>query len=332
MIFGNTLLSDEQVTAEFKQYVHVNNNFDAREKVLIHVPEVESRILTKWIGRPTLALLNNRYQADPFGVSWTDDIGQALALARICVAKLAMAKCTVFIQAQYDVEGLSTMNKNDQRTAAFEPQTNRIIRELLHAGNDALEDLLVFLESKLAVFTAYAASDEYLNQRKGIVKTAIDFNSFAYINASRITFNTLLPTMHNIEIDRLEPQIPAVLYAMFQDVTAIFTDPIEKTLLRMCKKAVVHQTIYEALDLALNFMISENGLRVHYTANFVDFPFSPPNEAQIDRAKKYAKLQADNAWAQIPILLNELYPPLVPVLAPANTAMIYTDLHRSIII
>ena len=305
-LFFHTILSDDKCVEELQQYVSVNSQFPYKS-LLPYINEVENQVIVPLIGQTTYDLIKTAYinsNAEPEGKN-----GDLLQKLQSVIAKLAMANATPFLELQFDANGVSTINKSESRTAGYDYQIQRAIAGFASSGNKGIEDLLAFLETEVATFTAYAASANYTANKAGLVKTAVEFSQFYHIANSRLTFNALRPTYLGIEEDRLKPLIGDALYT---ELTGTVSDAIKKRLLRACKKACVYQTIADALELQLPFEINADGLRVHYTAQYSNVRyFAPPSMAQVEAVRLACQRRADSTWQDISVILEEITPPTV---------------------
>lgn len=308
-LFFHSTYNDDQAVAELRHYLSVNAQFPYKH-LLPDINEVESTLIVDLVGQATYDRIAAAYLAGP---TIAGDNGVLHKKMQLVIAKLAMANFVPFNEVQFDADGVSTLGKGDNRTSAYDYQVQRIIATLARSGNNAIEALLTYLESKPLVFTEYAASTAKVKNQEGLVNNAAEFSNFYYIGNSYLTFRALRSTYLNVETDMLKPIIGDDLYTEIAIPT--LNHPVKLRLLRTAKKACVFQTVAEALELQLPFEINADGLRVHYTAQYGNVRyFMPPSMAQVEAVRLAALRKANECWTEISNILTELNPPETPVI------------------
>lgn len=305
MLFFRQNLQADECVAELQQYVSVNALFPYQH-LIPSILEIEQQVIVPLIGQTTYNLTQIEYNKLP-----DDNVSTAylnlISHIQAVVAKLSMAVFTPFNEVQFDANGITTVGKSENRTAAYDYQIQRIIATLARSGNNAIEALLKYLAANIGTFTAYATSPEYTANKTGLVNSAKSFSEIYYIAESGLTFRALRPIYLGIEEDRLKPLIGDSLYT---ELTGNLTDALKKKLLRACKKACVFQTLADALELQLPFEINSDGLRVHYSSEYGNVRyFMPPTDAQIQATRAACQRRADEGWTAIADILLEINPP-----------------------
>lgn len=305
MIFFRDNLQPDECVAELQQYVSVNALFPYKH-LTPSILEIEQQVIIPLIGQATYQLAQTQYNLLPDDGVSTQYRGLITHIQAV-VAKLSMATFTPFNEVQFDANGITTVGKSENRTAAYDYQIQRIIATLARSGNNAIESLLKYLAANTATFTAYAASTEFILNKTGLINSAKAFSEIYYIAESGLTFRALRPIYLGIEEDRLKPLIGDTLYT---ELTGNVSDTLKKKLLRACKKACVFQAIADALELQLPFEINADGLRVHYSSEYGNVRyFMPPTDAQIQATRAACQRRADEGWTAIADILLEINPP-----------------------
>lgn len=96
-----------------------------------------------------------------------------------------------------------------------------LFRHLQDTGFQAIEQMLLFLETNKATFTPWAPVSTELN--KVFLRNATEFNNFLNINSSRRFFLTMSWSIDNIEQNIIEPLLPDNLYSNLHTALAANT-------------------------------------------------------------------------------------------------------------
>jgi hypothetical protein len=294
MLFANT--------EGIREYIKYNLNFDF-EQIQPYLVDVEYELGRKYIGEEMLTRLNDV-------VTNPNDIEtQTLVFARRYVARMAAIAWLPFGEVQFGNDGITTVGKGEFRTAAYDAQIARLTQSLESSAYKALEQLLSWLEkpATLAVFTEYADSEQRIENRRYLIKNAIEFSKYYQIFGEELTFQAVRPTMASIETLKVASMLGEDLYGKLK-VGSELTD-IEKKLLEAIKWYLAYSTIASVLELEMNVELSAGGLRVNYTTQFQNTKYyTPPSDAQRSSAQQAAARRAQSIWAEISSLLQEINP------------------------
>ena len=231
---------------------------------------------------------------------------------RLIVARFAIVAYLPFGQVTIGDDGITTTGKSESRTAAYDQQITRLSESLLVQGYDALERLLVWLESPLRLdeFTEYKNSDEYQNQQRGLIRRATDFSNIYPISGSRLTFISIHPELMNVEEDKLKPLISRAKYELIKANAALDDDHAD--LRRAAQKAVVFQAVANVIALQQNIQLDSTGLRVYGTSQngsqSVKY-YRAPTDSERSAALAAAQARADVYWDSVSDILSEINNP-----------------------
>lgn len=294
MLFANT--------EGIREYIKYNLNFDF-EQIQPYLVDVEYELGRKYIGEEMLTRLTE-------AVTNPNDIEtQTLVFARRYVARMAAIAWLPFGEVQFGNDGITTVGKSEFRTAAYDAQIARLTQSLESSAYKALEQLLSWLEkpATLAAFAEYANSEQRTENRRYLIKNAIEFSKYYQIFGEELTFQAVRPTMASIETLKVASMLGEELYGKLKAGSEL-TD-IEKKLLEATKWYLAYSTIASVLELEMNVELSAGGLRVNYTTQFQNTKYyTPPSDAQRSSAQQAAARRAQSIWAEISSLLQEINP------------------------
>lgn len=242
----------------------------------------------------------------------TEVESQLFSKMRLIVARFAIVAYLPFGQVIIGDDGITTTGKSESRTAAYDQQIERLAESLTIQAYDALERLLVWLETpaRLDVFTEYKNSAEYQNQQRGLIRRATDFSNIYPISGSRLTFIAIHPELMNVEEDKLIPLISKSQYDIIKANASLDDDHAD--LRRAAQKAVVFQAVANVIQLQQNIQLDAGGLRVYGTSmggtQNVKF-YRAPTDGERSRALAAAQARADVYWDKASEILSDINNP-----------------------
>lgn len=289
-------------TEEIREYIKYNLNFDFNQ-IEPYLVDVEYELGRKYIGEEMLQRLNDVIN-NP-----TEIQAQTLVFAKRYVARMAAVAWLPFGEVQFGNDGITTVGKGEYRTAAYDAQIARLTQSLESSAYKALEQLLSWLEkpTTLAAFAEYQNSEQRLENRRYLIKSAVEFSKYYQIFGEELTFQALRPTMAAIETMKVAAALGGELYEVLKAASEL-TD-IQKKLLEAIKWYLAYSTIASVLELEMSVELSAGGLRVNFTTQFQNTKyFTPPSDSQRGSAQQAAARRAQSMWAEMSSLLKELNP------------------------
>ncbi|MEZ0485435.1 DUF6712 family protein [Fibrella aquatica] len=172
---------------------------------------------------------------------------RALAYMRRSVGNLALLKALPIQNVQITDAGVLRQSSGTQGDA-FQWQYDEVKTSLKTEGWDAVEDLLMVLESSPADFPAWVES----RPAPLLVPSAAIFDRFYFIDSRRMTYQAMLPSMRRAERGQIRPYL-----------TRLALDPEELTdeQLETVQQALVFATLAICLR-ERQIDITESGLQV----------------------------------------------------------------------
>ncbi|AYQ31442.1 DUF6712 family protein [Runella sp. SP2] len=289
-------------TEEIREYIKYNLNFDFNQ-IEPYLVDVEYELGRKWIGEEMLERLNevvnnpNEIQA------------QTLVFARRYVARMAAVAWLPFGEVQFGNDGITTVGKGEYRTAAYDAQIARLTQSLESSAYKALEQLLSWLEkpATLMAFTEYSSSEQRVENRRYLIKNAVEFSKYYQIFGEELTFQALRPTMAAIETLKIASMLGDELYQELKMGTEL--SELQKKLLEATKWFLAYSTIASVLELEMNVELNAGGLRVNFSTQFQNTKYyTPPSDAQRSSAQQAATRRAESMLAEMSSILQEMNP------------------------
>lgn len=294
---------------ELRESITISGGFSL-DKLAPYFQDVVDAVIVPNISQALYDQILTRYNDESSSAS--NEQIELLRRTRVVIARFALVAYLPFGEVIISDDGITTVGKGSDRTAAYDQQINRLTETLLIQGHDALERLLTWLDSaeKLNLFPAYANSDEYKRQQRGLIRRAVDFSDIYPIGCSRLTFKAIYPEMLNIEEDKLIPLITRIRYDQIKTGTNL--DDALASLKRAAQKAVVFQSVANVIQLQQNIQLDGSGLRVYGTSangsQNVKF-YRAPSDSERSTALAAAQARADFYWDTVSETLLDIVNP-----------------------
>jgi hypothetical protein len=298
-----------KTTDELTEVLPNTKNLDLN-KLQPYFEEAADAILVPHIGQELYDRILNKFQIDQPVLSDPEKL--LLRRLRVIIAKLGLAGFLPLGEVLIGDDGITTVGKGTDRTAAYDQQITRLTESLTTQAYDSLERLLTWLQvqAQLTQFPEYAGSAAYTRQQRGLVRTAVDFDDIYPIAASRLTFQALHPEMLNVEEDLLIPLTGLPRYNILKANTDM-TDTYA-SLRRAAQKAVVFQAVANVIKLQQNIQLDAAGLRVYSTSQNgsqnVKY-YRSPTDSERKIAVAAAQARADYYWDSVGTLVGEIINP-----------------------
>lgn len=292
---------------ELRELVPVSSMLSL-ENVQPYFADAAEAILIPHIGQALYDRILTKYDSDQSAGLEVD----LLRRIRIIIARFGIVAFLPIGETKIADDGITTVGKSADRTAAYDNQINRLNDSLISQGYDALERLLTWLQasSQLSEFPEYAGSEEYMRQQRGLIRRAIDFNDIYPIGGSRLTFQAIHPELLNVEEDKLIPLIGQTHYDTIKANSSLSDQ--YATLRRSSQKAVIFQAVANVIRLQQNIQLDAAGLRVYQLSQNgsqnVKF-YRSPTDTERKIAAAAAQARADFYWDSAAEIVGEIINP-----------------------
>jgi len=199
-------------TTELQKYINVVNTVKV-ESLLPFVNDAQDKYLRPHLGTTLLAELDAFTNEGTIPV-WADmdedDVEAALiALQPYAInplAAFAMFEGAPSLDVKITESGFAVISNNNLTPASAERVKNFRI-QMEQTGWNRIETLLRFLETNQANYPGWVDSEAYTQSTRNLINTAELFDSIVSIEASRLRFTRMRPTMDNVEMLQIEPVI-----------------------------------------------------------------------------------------------------------------------------
>jgi hypothetical protein len=226
---------------DFKKVVAVGKNLDFTE-VSPFNSDAELKYIVPALGQTLYDSLNTKVTNN---TALSADEAVALDYARKCIASFAVMNWFPLGQVQISSAGVQIVSNENAKTA-FKWQIDQLQQQCFSLGYTALDALLLFLESKRATFTDWAASSSRTFFHENYITNASELTLIApIVNESRSIFLKLKNIFAEYEENLLTDIISAA----------------EDTVLRTAKKAGTLTTLQKKAVIMIQRLIAYNGLK-----------------------------------------------------------------------
>lgn len=246
-------------TTEIKNYISVNvsTNIDS---VMPYIKQAEQMFIIPLLSQGEYDALNTAYNSlNPL----TSDQQALLEKIQMPLINLAYLLYSPVLAVHISDSGIHT-TKTENKTTAFQYQTDELAKSFLNIGNTGLDMMLEFLESKKNIFTSWAASSAYTVYKECFINTAKDFSvlGLVEIGNSRLRFLAMKAIMKRVEAFRIKSIICTDLFAELKtQIEAGTVTAANQFLLDLIRPAVANLTFAAAIP-KLSVLITEKGISV----------------------------------------------------------------------
>lgn len=213
-----------KTTENLKTYVAVNMNFSI-DNILPYIRRKERKHIKSVIG-------------DALYASWiatapaTGKAKEVFELLQEASANLATFDYTFIGGVQMTGAGI-TVSTNANSAAADWWRIRDLRRDLLKAGNEAIDEALAIMEANEADFPEWTSTPGYTNFKKFFIRKTETFQEHFNINNSRLTFLRLRPHLLKVE----DKFFTGLLGQETVDVIKAAADAPAKEALKICQAA-----------------------------------------------------------------------------------------------
>jgi hypothetical protein len=234
--------------SEIKQKVTINGSFKL-DKIRPHISRTERSQIVPLLGDAFYDEIAAAYQAALIVLASKPepeqkkivDAGQQYSLMpakywpvmemlQDAIANISFMSSLSQTQLNIGEAGIS-LSVNENTKTAFQWQIDDLKYQFALDGFNALNELLVYLESSLDKFPIWASSDAYFEQKKYFVESAEVFSDSYQINSNRMSFLTLRYIMKRIELHDVATLISAPLFDHLKEKQKTGYSSAEKVLM-----------------------------------------------------------------------------------------------------
>jgi len=219
--------------------INVSFHFNLVKPFLLHVQREE---IIPLLSQAEFDNLVEHYQ----GSTPNADKQTLLETVQSALAPLAFERAIPHLNVQVSSSGIHISTNEDKKTA-FQWQIDELRHSYLSIGYKALDQMLVYLEEKKAVFTDWAGSESFTELKGHFIQSAAEFNEIVHIEQSRRMFLYLKPIMARVE----ETYIAGITsHPLFEEIKAELKGTVSEAnakLLPFIRTAVAHLTIARAV-------------------------------------------------------------------------------------
>jgi hypothetical protein len=150
-------------------------------------------------------------------------------------------------EVTFNDSGIMRAEGQHQKTA-YAKQVQQLRESMIEGGYDALEDLIAFLETNKADYPTWVNSPEYTLNKSHLLNDAKTFSQYYLLKQGRQTYKVLFPTLKDVELFYIIPQIGQDYYDELLDqiLNANLTAE-NKKVLEWIQAAVANFTISEGI-------------------------------------------------------------------------------------
>lgn len=252
-----------------KKYAQLHGDVDLTG-IEITMERVERAYLLPRLGKALFTSFTASYKAAASDAAFgTSQEKLLLDYCRRVIGPLFCYHFAAKTDAKVSNSGVQRMETATSKTA-YQYQTTRYREENWEEGQDAIEQLLLFLEDNTDTFTSWATSDEFKAYRGLFIQTASEFNSLYPSPAPQRNFHALRPKMVDVEENIIRPFLGDALYADLKEKAILespgYTDE-QKQLIAKLKKAIAYHTVEFSVPF-LSVKITAAGISIVASASF----------------------------------------------------------------
>jgi hypothetical protein len=221
-------------------YTGINSQYSFKELVP-HIQQATDTYVIPFIGEELYNDLAAKYQA---GTALTSEQSRTLHLLQRSVIHYAMYR--VMSDKVTAITGLGIMQNAPDGGANPTNQWGFTEKKLalLQTADDALDQLLTFLDKQTAVyFDLWKNSAAFDYKRSNFIKTTADLDEYLNLQKSRRSFVSIVPFIASVERDVLKPILCTGLY----DLAILAATDATRALLPYIKELVAYEGAARAL-------------------------------------------------------------------------------------
>ncbi len=224
-------------TEELQSYIAIDVNFQ-QKNLLPYLQQGKTQVV-RLLGKilyDALDVYNNGFEAN------TPEYTVLLPYAQRCLANFAVHYGLSALNVSIGPNGIGVVN-TEHVSPASKDRTDTLRADLLNAAYDAMESMLEFLEDNSTDYPTWVSSEAYTKQYDVIITSAREFDEILNINRSRLKYLEWKPTMKDVEILVMAPQISIdVLNELKTQIKGGTVTAANATILPYLQKALAYIT------------------------------------------------------------------------------------------
>lgn len=246
---------------ELRKYIPVTVTVDLDQLKPFIENQAEKQRLKKNILGPLL-------YADLLADYLDDDIAENTPYWELLEkAQLWIANFALYRSIPTGLVNIGTAGINKTSSDNIKPLTpaeiDLLTDDCLHASDEALEDLLSFLEENVDLFPDWKEAPSYTLIKEAFISSALEFDAEYGINESRSTFLAMKPYMLEVQSIRIKNVLTAELYAkMVGEIEEEDFSEAELVILPWIKKAIAYLTVLKSIP-HISLKITGEGIQVY---------------------------------------------------------------------
>ena len=191
---------------ELQDYITVDISSDIRT-MLPYIKQAEkytTDIIGKTLRAKLIDVVHNNLE--------DENLSQLLEFVRLPLANFAYLKAIAKLNINVGDAGF-TVTVSSSLEPASQWRVQDFKESVENAGNDALEELIEFLEENRDVFPDWAESKAYSFQKQFFVNNAYEYEDALKYEISRLEFLKIRRFIHDAEQNQIKPAICSALFA-----------------------------------------------------------------------------------------------------------------------
>ena len=213
------------------------------DNVAPYISQAEEQYLLDILGEPLMEELRLYVNASPFVLKATTE--ELLDKVRMPLSQFAFLQALPTLDLLLSSTGLMVGSSNNLVPASA-ARVDNLKKSLIANGYLGLEILLRFLEVKKTTYPEWLTGAGYADHFKFLLRDATDFDTYVFINKSRLLWCNMRSIMANVERLVLEPAVSKALVDKLKSLikSGSFTGPYA-VVLEPLKAALAHYTFAE---------------------------------------------------------------------------------------
>lgn len=184
---------------------------DGIPSIMPYLEAAERSYLIPVLGYPLYNYLQQEYDRE--GNYENEHTKDLLAICQSVITLFGLYGASPALNITVNSSGNFTVTTNSNTVAASKDRTEKFIESTYTHANEAVEQLLLYLEANSQYFVQegeageelWKQSDSYWQKTGCLIFTATEFNNIVFINNSRIMFNRIYPSIRLMERIKLRP-------------------------------------------------------------------------------------------------------------------------------
>lgn len=243
-------------TSEINQWFP-NTSFidDQAPNIQPYLNAAERTHLLPVLGLPLYRFLLSEYEKDE---KYTNEhTPELLERSQAVVILFGIYGALPALNVTINTSGGLTVGSSSNMTPASKDRSDKLIESTFTHANDAVEQLLLYLEDNSTYFTdkegneLWKQSESYWRKTGCLIFTAREFNEIVNIDNSRILFNRIYPAMRLMERTKLRPAfgMKTIVQLINRKMDKKLTDT-DKELLEHLQTALALLTVPQSEELS----------------------------------------------------------------------------------